>query len=290
MTDIVGSLTTEFRITGRIFREMLMGLKRTGWMNVIIVITMASILSIFGVLMAIVIQMDVLVHTIGSELEISAYLKDNTTVSTVKDKLLTLPHVKKITIISKEKAWSDMQKDYPLPDINNPLPNTIHVQMVNEKYIPETVDKLKVFPEVDEVQYAKKVLDKVRSITKGASLVGIIVSFFLGILTLFIISNTIHLLIQGKSREIEILRMMGVGNWYIRLPFLIQGAVYGLAGALISYLPLSIAYFYISQFFNYLGFASNDMITSYVLFILILMGMLVGSGGAAVAIRKYLEV
>jgi cell division transport system permease protein len=290
MTDIVGSLTTEWRIIGRIFRETLLGIKRTGWMNLIIIITMASILSIFGVLLAVVIQMGVLVHNIGSELEISAYVKDNANAHAARDELLKLPHIKKITLIPKEKAWADMQKDYPLPDVDNPLPDTIHVQMISEKYIPETVDKIKHLSAIEAVQYSKKVLDKVRSVTQGASAVGIIVSFFLGVLTLFIISNTIHLLIQAKRREIQILRMMGVGNWYIRLPFLFQGGAYGLVGALISYIPLSIAVYYLSQFFEYLGFEASTMTASYVMMLLVLMGILVGAGGAAVAVRKYLQV
>lgn len=290
MTDIVGSLASELRITSRIFRETALGVKRTGWMNLIILVTMASILSIFGILMMIIIEMGVLVHNIGSELEISAYIEDNVDPRTVRDKILELPHIKKITLISKEKAWADMQESYPLPDIENPLPHTLHIQMTNENYIPDAVEKLKTFPEIATVQYAKKVLDKIKGVTKGTSLVGVIVSFFLSILTLFIISNTIHLLIQGKSREIEILRMMGVGNWYIRLPFLIQGAAYGMVGAIISYIPLSIAVHYLTLFFHYLGFQTNDMILNYVMLILILMGILVGSGGAAVAIRKYMQV
>lgn len=290
MTDIIGSLTTELRITGRILRETVMGIKRTGWMNVIIVITMASILSIFGIVMAVILEMGVLIRNVGSELEISAYLKDDASMVQVREEILKLPHIKKLTLISKEKAWADMQQEYPMPDIDNPLPDTIHLQMTNENHIPATVEKLKTFPQIEAVQYAKQILDKVRTITQGATLVGVAVSLFLGTLTLFIISNTIHLLIQAKSREIEILRMMGVGNWYIRLPFLIQGAAYGLAGALVSALPMSVAVFYVTRLFQYLGFQTSDMTTNYVLMLLVLMGILVGSGGAAVAIHKYLKV
>lgn len=290
MADLVHSLTTELRITGRIFRETALGLRRTGWMNLIIITTMTFILSLFGILMGIVIELKAQVYNIGSELEISAYVKDTEDTAETRDKLKALPNVKKITVIPKERAWMDMQKDYPLPDIENPLPDTIHLQMRDVKYIPETVERIKSYPEIAAVNYAKKVLDKINGITKGTSVVGIVVSFFLSVLTLFIISNTIHLLIQAKSREIEILRMMGVGNWYIRLPFLIQGAVYGLVGALISYIPLSVANYYITLFFNYIGLQASEMTTNYVMMLLILMGIVVGAGGATVAIRKYLQV
>ncbi|MCA9842779.1 MAG: hypothetical protein KC475_11735, partial [Cyanobacteria bacterium HKST-UBA03] len=78
------NLTTELRITGRIFREFVLGLKRTGWMNLLILITMASILSIFGVVMAVVLEMGVLLKQIGAELEISVYLKDQAHVESVE--------------------------------------------------------------------------------------------------------------------------------------------------------------------------------------------------------------
>src|SRR4051812_9215326 len=111
MSDLMGSLTTEMRITGRILRETLLGFKRTGWMNnLLIIITMLSILSIFGVVLAIFFEMRVLVKTVGSELEISAYLKDGTNALQIVDRMKKeLPHVKTITIISKEKAWDDMR-------------------------------------------------------------------------------------------------------------------------------------------------------------------------------------
>jgi cell division transport system permease protein len=290
MTDVLGSLTTELRITGHLFRETTLGIKRTGWMNLVIVMTMASILSIFGILMAVLFQMGSLIHTLGSELEISVYVRDGVNPRVVRDEIYNMPNVKKIELISKEKAWADWQKENPLPEIQNPLPDTIHIQMSDVNRIPETVDKLKRSPNIIAVQYAKKVLDKVRGITQGASVVGFVVSLFLGTLTLFIISNTIHLLIQAKSREIEILRMMGVGNWFIRMPFLLQGGVYGLGGALIAYFPLSIAVYYLNLFFSYLGFENNELTLGTVVILLILMGAVVGGGGAAFAVRKYLHV
>jgi len=289
MTDVIGSLTTELRIAGRIFRETLMGIRRTGWMNWIIVVTMASILSIFGTVLAVIIEMSTFIHTVGSELEISAYLKDGVNAQTVKDELLKLAHLKKITLIPKEKAWADMQSEYPLPEIENPLPDTIHLQMASEKHIPDTVQKIRQMPGIETVQYPKKVLDKIQGMTQAASIAGIFISVFLGTLTLFIISNTIHLLIQAKSREIEILRMMGVGNWYIRLPFLMQGASYGLAGAVLSYSVVSLTVYYITQLFRYFGFQTNELTLSFVMTLLILMGILVGSGGAMFAVKRHLQ-
>ncbi|MCA9808076.1 MAG: ABC transporter permease [Cyanobacteria bacterium HKST-UBA06] len=284
------NLTTELRITGRIFREFVLGLKRTGWMNLLILITMASILSIFGVVMAVVLEMGVLLKQIGAELEISVYLKDQAHVESVERQIAQLPHTHKITFISKKKAWQDMQKDFPLPEIENPLPNTIHVQLDNVEHIPEIVEQLKAMPGVENVNYVKNVLDKVRGITKGASAVGVGLSIFLGMLTTFIISNTVHLLIENKNREIEILRMMGVGNWYIRLPFLIQGGFYGLLGSVFAYFPLSWALNWLNYFFSFFQFQTSGTTFVYVMSLLVVMSIVVGAGGAAFAVRKYLHI
>lgn len=290
MTVMMESLTTELRITGRIMRETMLGMRRTGWMNLIILITMASILSIFGVIIAMIMEFGILVHQLGSDLEISVYLKNGQDSRIVEKNIADMPHISKVTLISKERAWADMQKEYPIPDVDNPLPDTIHVRMSDVKMIPQTVDAIKRIPAVEAVQYAKNVLDKIRHISRGATIVGIAFSLFLGILTTFIISNTIHLLIEAKSREIEILRMMGVGNWYIRLPFLFQGGLYGLLGGLIAYFPLNGAMYWLDRFFDFFGFQTSDSTLISTTVILLIMGMVVGSSGAAFAVRKYLHI
>ena len=122
------------------------------------------------------------------------------------------------------------------------------------------------------------------------SAMGIAASIFLGLLTLFVISNTVHLLIEGKSREIEILRMMGVGNWYIRLPFLFQGSAYGLTGAIMAFVPLAYSRHYLQELLQNIQFGAANGNIQYVFWILVLMGILVGGGGAAVSVRKYLNV
>lgn len=288
--NFMDNVATELRITERVLQETWGGMRRTGWMNLIIVITMASILSIFGTLSAFVLETQLFVENIGSALQISVYAKDNVDVGDLQNRITSMPAVKSVTLIPKEDAWADMKKNYQVPDIQNPLPNTYHVQVKDQDEIRQTVGQLKALEGVEEVNYAKSVLDKLENISKITSFVGLVISIFLGTLTFFIISNTIHLLIQARGREIEIMRMMGVGNWYIRLPFLLQGAAYGLVGAVIAYFPLSVAEFYISQLFTYFQFSTNSYSLGVVFLVLVLMGVMVGSGGAAASTHKYLRI
>lgn len=286
------NVAMEIRIASRIFQETLGGMKRTGWMNLIIIVTMASILSIFGTLSAFVLETQLFVENIGSALEISVYASDQANVPRLREEIGDLPTVKTVTLIPKEQAWTEMKKDLPVSDMitKNPLPDTFHVQVKAQDEIKPTVERLKSLYGVEAVNYAKSVLEKLEGLSRITSFVGLVVCIFLGTLTFFIISNSIHLLIEARGREIEIMRMMGVGNWYIRLPFLLQGAAYGLVGALISFLPLNVVEGYIDQLFSYFQFSTSHYSVGVVFLVLILMGMIVGAGGAATATHKYLRI
>lgn len=289
-SHFMDNMATEIRITGRVLQETWGGMVRTGWMNLIIVVTMASILSIFGTLSVFVLETQLFVENIGSALKISVYAKDNARIGDLQAEITQLPTVKDVELITKEDAWTDMKKHYQVPDIQNPLPNTFHVQVKDQEQIKPTVEKLKTLNGVEEVTFAKSVLEKLQGVSRITSVIGLVISIFLGTLTFFIISNTIHLLIEARGREIEIMRMMGVGNWYIRLPFLLQGAFYGLLGALIALLPLVAAQHYIGQLFNYFQFSTSNYSFSVVTLVLFLMGIIVGSGGAATSTHKYLKI
>lgn len=289
-SHFMDNMATEIRIITRILQETWGGMTRTGWMNLIIIVTMASILSIFGTLSVFVLETQLFVENIGSALKISVYTKDNVNITDLQAKIIALPTVKGVELVTKEEAWDDMKKNYQVPDIQNPLPNTFHVQVKDQEQIKPTVARLKTLDGVEEVNYAKSVLDKLQGVSRLTSAVGLAVSIFLGTLTFFIISNTIHLLIEARGREIEIMRMMGVGNWYIRLPFLLQGAFYGLVGALIALAPLMAVNHYIAMLFNYFQFSTSNYSSGVVTLVLFLMGVIVGSGGAAASTRKYLRI
>lgn len=291
-SHFMDNVAMEVRIAGRVFHETLGGMKRTGWMNLIIIVTMASILSIFGTLSAFVLETQLFVENIGSALKISVYATDQANVSRLQESITRLPTVKNVELIPKDQAWTEMKQDLPVSDMitRNPLPDTFHVQVKDQSEIKPTVEELKSLPGVEAVNYAKSVLEKLQSLSHITSFIGLVVSGFLGTLTFFIISNSIHLLIEARGREIEIMRMMGVGNWYIRLPFLLQGASYGLVGALIAFIPLNFVENYIDQLFTYFQFSTSHYSTSVVFLVLILMGMIVGSGGAATATHKYLKI
>lgn len=289
-STISDAVSTELRITGRIFQETWGGIIRSGWMNAVILVTMAAILSIFGTLLAFIIETELLFDHLGTGFEISAYLKPGANLSEVKTTILQQPGVAKIQVITKEKAWDELKTALDIDRMENPLPHAIHVKSKNPDRVATLATKIEALPGVDEVNFAKQLIQRMRHFSNIVSGIGLLIAIFLGVMTLFVISNTIHLLIEARGREIEILRMMGVGNWYIRLPFLFQGALYGLCGALIAYFPLLGAVYSLGELFNKLQFSTSGYSLNIVFVIMLLMGVTVGAGGAANSIRKYLRV
>jgi cell division transport system permease protein len=281
---------TECRVAGRIGRETLQGMRRTGWMNIVIIVTMASILSILGVALLFLLDTGYFVKQVGSELEISAYVKDNHKATDITDALASTPHIRKISIITKQEALEDLKTAYEIPLEDNPLPDTIRVMADDATAIPAIAEKLESMDGVEHIQYPRKVLDKLTDIARGITFFGSIIGIFLFTLSMFIISNTIHLLIESKSREIEILRMMGIGDWYIRLPFIFQGGVYGLLGALVAFIPLAIANYYLVKFIESFQFQAEAFALTLVTGMIVLAGVAVGSFGSVMAVHKYLKI
>lgn len=283
-------LSSEIRITSRIVMETLGGIKRSGWMNLIIIITMASILSIFGTLFAFVTEIDLFAKNIGGSMVISVYAKPEANLQDLVATIKNEANVEKVELVSKDRAWEEMRETYQVPDIPNPLPDTLHVKMSHQQFLEPMILKLQRMDDVEHVFFAQSFLRKLEEFAKATSFVGLVVSIFLGTLTVFIISNTIHLLIEARSREIEILRMMGIGNWFIRLPFLFQGAFYGLAGAIIAAVPLNIAEHYINEFYQYFQFTTYGYSQNFVMMIMLLLGILVGAMGAIFSVHRYLKI
>ena len=112
----------------------------------------------------------------------------------------------------------------------------------------------------------------------------------IGILTITIINNTILLVIQSRKEEIEIMRLMGVSNWYIRFPLLLQGSFYGLSGALLAIIPIYMVNNYLVTLHNFFFIAGSDYALNLVILSVLLTGVFFGSTGSILCIKKHLQV
>lgn len=219
-------------------------------------------------------------------------------------KIDLLDNIESVSFMSKEEIRKDMADDSDglgniLNEYNeetNPLLDEYLVKVKDTEYIGKTARQIEEIAKVNTVKYGEgmveelvKIFDIVKKITIGIVL-GLIV------VTAFLISNTIKITISSRKRQIEIMRLVGASNRYIKLPFFVEGIVLGFLG---SILPILIScYGYIILYDKLGGILFTEVISlvnpSKVLFelsiILVAIGVLVGAFGSYKAVRRYLKI
>ncbi len=281
---------SEIRITYRIAMETIKGIAQTGLVNIAIITTIAAILTIFGSIFRVTLALNSFVTSMGSALEVSAYLSQDADVNATINKVRDLEHVVKVSFISKETSWIQLKKEIDVPDITNPLPNTIRVKLDDTKNIASVINDLKKIQGVDDASYAQDLVQKFEMINAIINTATFVFVVIVCILTIAIINNTIELVIQSRKEEIEIMRLMGVSNWYIKTPLILQGAIYGFLGALVAIIPIDIVQGYIIKMHEFFMISIDPFAQFIVLFSVLTLGVAFGSIGSFMSIKKHLQV
>lgn len=280
----------ELRIVYRISMETLNDIKRTGIVNLVIVTTMAAILTIFGALFRTTLSVSSFAQELGNVLEISVYLKPNANTHAVSRKIRKIDHVQRVKIIPKESSWRDLKREIDIPDIQNPLPDTLHVKVDKPENINYVFSQVKPLAGVSDMSYAQELAKKIQFINQVINTTTVLVVFIVAILTITIINNTIQLVIQSRKDEIEIMRLMGVSNWYIKIPLIMQGALYGFFGATFALIPLNIVQNMLNNVHKFFMIPPPPFAENTVVITMFFFGILFGAGGSFLSIKKHLQV
>ncbi len=280
----------ELRILYRLSVETFHDIKRTGIVNLVIITTMAAILTIFGSFFRSAMSISSFAKELGNVLEISVYLKQGSDANVVKNRVKEFGHVEAVSIIPKETSWVNLKREMDLPDMENPLPDTLHVKVDKPENIDEVFKNVKQLKSVEDMSYAQDLAKKIEALNKIVNTITVFVVFIMGMLTITIINNTIQLVIQSRKDEIEIMRLMGVSNWYIRFPLIMQGAFYGFSGALIAVLPLNVVQNGLNNVHKFFMVPSPLYAQNIVIAVMFAMAILFGAGGSFLCIKKHLQV
>jgi cell division transport system permease protein len=195
----------------------------------------------------------------GESLSVSVYLKDGVDENSKKEIESAIKKFKGAEIkrfISKEQAIVNLKEDLGnqagllegLEDIA--LPSSFEVvfngsdKSLDPKYIKASLEKIKG---VDEVQYSQQWIERFEGIMGMLRVVGLALAGLLCMAVLFITGNTIKLTIYSRKDEVEIYKLIGATDWFVKIPFLIEGAIQGLTSGLAALLILFLAYSAISQ-------------------------------------------
>lgn len=280
----------DLRILYRLGKQTFNDIRRTGWVNLVIITTMAAILTIFAACFRTVLSISTFSKELGNALEISVYLKNSAEAGNVKAEISKFNYVERITIIPKSEAWNKLKNEMSLPNIENPLPDTLHVKVDTPEHLQNVFDNIKTIRAVEDMSYAKDLATKMELVNHVVKTITIVVIAIMGLLTITIINNTIQLVIQSRKEEIEIMRLMGVSNWYIRFPFIMQGAFYGLTGSLLALIPLNYVQNGLVNVHKFFMVPSPANAQNIVILVMFSMSILFGAVGSFWCIKKHLQV
>jgi cell division transport system permease protein len=237
-----------------------------------------------------------------SKVEVVADLRDTATpadVTAIEDRLHVLPEVKDVHYVSREDALAIYRArlaEQGETDLTryldaNPLHASLEVKLVDPKVFGDVVEQLRAEPAVDKVKEQQKTVDSLLTITNVLRTAGTVILIVIALIVLFIIVNTIRLAVVARAEEIEIMRLVGASDAFIRWPFVFEGAMVGLLGAALTLAVLFVAADPIGNFM--IGFFTVlplrfGTLTRDIIVLVAGAGLGLGVLGSWVSVRTYL--
>jgi cell division transport system permease protein len=275
------------------------------FLSLVTLSTIAISMLILGLFSLIYLNVQQSLHQLGGELQITAYLQETISpeqAKVLRSKVADWPEVEEITYISKEQALARFRsqlREYAgiLEGLKeNPLPASLELTLMPQYgrsgNIKELSTRLGRLTGVAEVQYGRKWMAKLRVFVEVMKLVGITVGGLVLIATIFVISNTIRLTFYSRREELEIMRLVGATDFFIKAPFLIEGLLHGLGGALLAAGGLSLLILFLFSHLDLplrLAVMAGSLPTGQLVAGFLGLGLLLGVLGSMVSLRRFLR-
>ncbi len=299
----------------RIFKTGFRNIFRNAWLSTaataIMVITLL-VVTFFGFSAVFVNNQ---LAEVKSKIDLSLFIADEATQDSIKElqaKLIAQPEVKSVEYVSKEDALTKLAASSAdgkklaesAKEIGNPLPASFEVKVKDLdtiKQANENLKKLDTAKIISESSLDKRdenrqgIVENIIKISSGVARVGAVLSFLFLAIALLVIFNTIRMAIFTRREEIEIMRLVGATNWFIRGPFIVEGSLYGVFGgsvALLLLIPISRAIGpFITQRLN-AGAAIDYFTTHFGLAVIMIysLGIFIGAVSSWFAISRYLRL
>jgi cell division transport system permease protein len=208
------------------------------------------------------------------------------------------PYVGRVQYVSKEEAYETERKRNPEAYEllgSNPLPDTFRVTPDEPDNVEALRDALVALkdPAIDEVKNRREDTEKILSATRVVKLTAAVFSILLIIASVLLVANTIRLSLFARRREVEVMRLVGATNWFIRWPFVIEGVILGALGGLLAILLLLVAKVALVDPLaeDFALIAAPDTIDFRLLALTLLVASIaVAAAGSALSLRRFLRV
>jgi cell division transport system permease protein len=297
----------------RVIRSGAVNFWRNRWLSAASTLIMVITLIILSILSLLFVITQSSVRTIRERVDISAYFKTGLAenqILSVKSRLEQNPKVRSVTYVSAEQALEEfkaLHRNDPLitdsiKELNeNPLPATLQVKAVTLDDYPAISEELtsdQYKAQIDKVNFEdnRVIIDRLNRLLKFIIAVGLALVIIFSLIAILVIFNTITLTIYNRREEVEIMRLVGATNWYIRGPFLTEALMYSVVGTVITSALLAPIYLrLLPGISHYLNPSTDIFAASYFRFYyLILIQLIVACAlsiiSSTLAIRRYLKI
>ncbi|HXI09446.1 MAG TPA: permease-like cell division protein FtsX [Thermodesulfobacteriota bacterium] len=285
-----------------IFTDAVRSLKENSVTTALTAVTLGVSLAIFSIFIFVFVNLNAAISSWGDRTQIVAYIKDGTeTPEAIKETVRAIPGVSSVEFVSKERALAELKEELKghqavLEGVDSsPLPASVEIKVGglyrNPAAVSTVVGRLKQMSWVEDVQFNREWIEKISALLGFVELAALFMGVFLAGATVFIISNTIRLAVYARKDEIEIMRLVGASDRFIKVPFFIEGVVQGFMGGVIALLITGAARYIvvanIPPYFNFI--VQTPFPLPVIVVMLISAGVLMGVAGSLISMARFLK-
>jgi cell division transport system permease protein len=294
---------------GFFLREAVRAVRRSAAPSFAAVATVLVTMLVLGVFIPIVQATNGAANTVRSRVEVDVYMKTKATAADaarVRKELLAVPHVRSVQFVSKQTAYAQQSQADPQAYKllgSNPLPDTFHVIPDNPANVLSVHNALAsagtgggagtIDSAIQSVSNKRNDTKKILEVTNLVTITAAALTVLLTIASVLLIANTIRLSLYSRRREVEVMKLVGATDWFIRWPFVIEGVVVGAAGALLAIVVLGVTKVALLDPLagNWALIAAPRTIPFTALIaVLMVAGVAVSALGSGLSLRRFLRV
>lgn len=234
-------------------------------------------------------------------IEIKVFLKDGfEEYPTTYERIMRVDGVKNARFVSKSEGAKSLEKilgnkkNLFFDEGENPLPDSFIVRLEEKANIKRVVERIQRVQGVQEVFYGKSFVEAMLILVNVVKAIGVGLIILMTLAVLYIVVNTIQLTVYARRKEIEIMKLVGATDWFIRWPFILEGAMLGIGGGLLAVLVLSKTYHFLfkelARVASFLPMVTEVRVNNGLITLLLVVGLIFGASGSLLSVKRYLRV
>jgi cell division transport system permease protein len=277
-------------------------------MSLASVIIVIATLFIFGCFLLIALNLEHNLNSLKSQPQLQVFcytVLDDTQVAQVEEAIKADEGIASYTVVTKQQAFEKVKEflgndNGVLEGLDESfLPVSFIIELKDPEQSRTVIENLRQISGVETIKYSQDTIDMISKVTYWINLISSIMIVILAVVSVFIISNTIKLTVFARRKEITIMKYIGATDWFIRWPFVVEGVIIGIVGAVLAFVLSAYGYNAVEAKFNsdllsisrdFFKFLKIGDIWRQLASLYLIIGVAVGATGSFISIRRYLRV